>query len=94
MWIQAAGRKSSNEAYSGNATARERIPKMATTNTRLETCSLAVAFLSLLLREEREHLIRDMKEGNDGVGRLPAERGRARRGVYEHEREIEAERKV
>jgi hypothetical protein len=38
------------------------------------------------LREEREQSAGKVEDGGKGFGRLPAERGRARRGVNEHER--------
>src|ERR1700759_1312479 len=46
------------------------------------------------LREEREQPAGKVKDGGKGFGRLPAERGRARRGVNEHERKVEREREV
>src|SRR5947209_5975009 len=44
--------------------------------------------------EEREQPVGEVEEGDERFGRLPAERGRAGRGVKNHERQVEAEREV
>jgi hypothetical protein len=44
--------------------------------------------------DEREQTVWDVQERGESFGRLPAHSGRARRGVHEHERQIEAEREM
>src|ERR671927_37051 len=44
--------------------------------------------------DEREKSVGDAEERGEGFGRLPAQGGGARGCVYEHERQVEAEREV
>src|SRR5579885_1967320 len=86
-----------SRAASSSTRARTLPPPPARRLSPFDSTGVAKKFrrgVRVCLREEREQLAWNVEDCGEGFGRLPAERGRARRGVDEHEREVERECEV